>query len=168
MARSRKKASGSVTVVSSGPLWMRRLSIRVSASREVIFTPEVATIRHARRSDSGSRTRLSSRRRTQRSTRGLWITCASGGLPSATSSATRMLKLPRKSLWTVTTAVVGRPVESVSEKANSKRRSTSRISRQNVSGRIAAWALRGPASAPAAPAVFTDVGSGDSDSSSST
>ena len=76
-------------------------------------------------------------------------------------------KLPWKSLWTVTTAVVGRPVSSVSPKAISKRRSTSRICRQKASGWMAVWTPSGLTS-PEALAVPSEVWSGDSESSSST
>ena len=42
MRRRRMKASGSVIVVSSPPSWTRRLTMCVTAPREVTLTPEVA------------------------------------------------------------------------------------------------------------------------------
>ncbi|TMQ69630.1 MAG: hypothetical protein E6K81_14515 [Candidatus Eisenbacteria bacterium] len=137
-------------VVSTAPLWMRRLSSRLVAAREVILTPEIATTRH-RRLESGSSTRRSRMRRTALSASGLEMTCDDGGLPSGTLSATTRLKLPCMKRWAVTTAAVGRPVESGSRKSKSNVRSTRRMSRQKNSGRMASWALNvaSPATADA-------------------
>ena len=56
------------------------------------------------------------------------------GEGDGSGAATTMLNAPRKRLWMVTIAVVGRPFVSGSLNANSKRRSTSRIDRQKNSG----------------------------------
>ena len=159
-----------MSVVSRPAVCRRRLTIRVVAAREVTLTPEVATTCHALRVESDVGRRLSRMRRTQWSASGLWSTLVeeSRAVLSLPGTPVRMLKRPVSSLCTVTTAVVGRPVESGSEKENSKDRSTLVMTRQKRSGVTAASAPDSPAPGPTAVSAPRLVASGLSNWPSST
>src|SRR5262249_3414915 len=133
--RSLKKASGSVIVVSNEADWSRMLWIDVVAFFEVTSTPVTAAILQMSRSSSQSRVRRKRTFRTQLSSRGLWMVLLKSGMPFVSAGTT--LKVPVKWRWIVTTAVVGRPVESVSENAKSNDRLALVIVRQNRRGSIA-------------------------------